>query len=214
MYRRGMPIIKPKLLLGEGIEEVYFFTAFLGYLGITDVQVDQYDGKTNIGAGLRAIKDRSGFLNLVVSLGVTRDADFADDPAEDALASQRAFQSVSGALAHANLPVPGAPLVRAAGAPDISVFILPDNQRPGMLEDLCIAAMDAPDIGCAEQYFECVSLKAGRDQIRRNVSKSRVHAWLATQTEPDKHLGQAAQAGYWDWGNPAFDQLKQFLQAL
>ena len=178
MYQRGTPIIKPKLLLGEGIEEVYSFNALLDHLGITDVQVDQYDGKSKIAAGLKAIKDRSGFINQVVSVGVTRDADYADDPADDAAAAQRAFQSVSGALAYANLPAPIAPIVKAAGKPDISVFILPDNQKPGMLEDICIASATAPDINCIAEYFDCVALKTGRVQIRRNVAKSRVHAWL------------------------------------
>jgi hypothetical protein len=209
-----MPIIKPKLLLGEGIDEVYFFNALLDHLGITDVQVDQYDGKTRIAAGLKAIKDRSGFINQVVSLGVTRDADYADDPADDAAAAQRAFQSVSGALAYATLPVPLAPMVKAAGRPEISVFILPDNQKPGMLEDLCIASTNAPDIYCITEYFDCVELETHRVQVRRNVAKSRVHAWLATQSEPDKQLGQAALAGYWDWNNPAFDLIKQFVQQL
>lgn len=214
MYRRGMPIIKPKLLLGEGIEEIYFFDALLAHLGINDVQVDQYDGKTNIGAGLKAINGRSGFINQVVSLGVTRDADYADDPADDTAAAQRAFQSVSGALAYASLPVPVAPMVKAAGDPEVSVFILPDNQGPGMLEDLCIASTTAPDLDCITEYFDCVELKTGRVRARRNVAKSRVHAWLATQAEPDKQLGQAALAGYWDWNNPAFDLIKQFVQQL
>jgi hypothetical protein len=214
MYQRGMPIIKPKLLLGEGIEEVYFFDALLDHLGINDVQVHQYDGKTNIGAGLKAIKDRSGFINQVVSLGVTRDADYTDDPADDTAAAQRAFQSVSGALTYASLPVPLAPMVKAAGDPEVSVFILPDNQRPGMLEDLCVASTTAPDLDCITEYFDCVELRTGRVRGRRNVAKSRVHAWLATQTEPDKQLGQAALAGYWDWNNPAFDLIKQFLQQL
>jgi hypothetical protein len=214
MYRRGAPIIKPKLLLGEGIEEVYFFDALLRHLGIDDVQVDQYDGKNNIAAGLKAIKDRSGFLNRVVSLGVTRDADYTDDPADDIAAAQRAFQSVSGALAYARLPVPVAPMVKAAGDPEVSVFILPDNQRPGMLEDLCVASTTVPDRDCITEYFECVALRTGRVQTRRNASKSRAHAWLATQSEPDKQLGQAARAGYWDWDNPSFNLIKQFVQQL
>jgi uncharacterized protein DUF3226 len=214
MYQRGMPIIMPKLLLGEGIEEVYFFSALLDHLGVTDVQVDQYDGKSRIAAGLRAIKGRSGFINQVVSLGVTRDADYADDPADDAAAAQRAFQSVCGALAYANLPVPIAPMVKAADKPEISVFILPDNRLPGMLEDLCIASTSAPDINCITEYFDCVELKTGRVQVRRNVAKSWAHAWLATQSEPDKQLGQAALAGYWDWNNPAFDLIKQFVLQL
>lgn len=214
MYQRGMAIIKPKLLLGEGIEEVYFFNALLDHLGITDVQVDQYDGKNKIAAGLKAIKDRSGFINQVVSVGVTLDADYADDPADDAAAAQRAFLSVSGALASANLPVPIAPMVKAAGRPEVSVFIMPDNQKPGMLEDLCLSSTAVPDINCITEYFDCVEVKTGRVQVRRSVAKSRVHAWLATQAEPDKQLGQAALAGYWDWTNPAFDLIKQFVQQL
>jgi len=214
MYQRGMPIIKPKLLLGEGIEEVYFFSALLDQLGITDVQVDQYDGKSRIAAGLKAIKGRSGFINQVVSVGVIRDADYADDPVDDAAAAQRAFQSVSGALVYADLPAPIAPLFKAAGTPEISVFIMPDNQNPGMLEDLCIASTNAPDVDCINEYFDCVALKTGRVQTRRNIAKSRAHAWLATQTEPDKQLGQAALAGYWDWNNPAFDLIKQFVLQL
>jgi uncharacterized protein DUF3226 len=186
----------------------------LEHLGIKDVQVDQYDGKSKIAAGLKAIRDRSGFINQVVSMGVTRDADYADHPADDLAAAQRAFQSVSGALAYANLPLPLAPMVKAAGNPEVSVFILPDNQKPGMLEDLCFESTDAPDINCITEYFECVALQTGRVQVPRNVSKSCVHAWLATQAEPDNQLGQAAQAGYWNWNNPAFDLIKQFVRQL
>jgi hypothetical protein len=36
---------KPKLLIGEGKEEVDFFTAFLNHLNISNVQVEQYGGK-------------------------------------------------------------------------------------------------------------------------------------------------------------------------
>ncbi len=46
------------------------------------------------------------------------------------------------------------------------------------------------------------------------MAKARVHAWLASQIEPDKRLGEAAKAGYWPWDSPGFDRLKQFLQAL
>jgi hypothetical protein len=207
------PITKPKLLLGEGKEEVDFFNALLMHLGIIDVQVDQYGGKTNIAAGLKGIKDRSGF-SQVVALGVTRDADYADNPADDAMVAQRAFQSVCGALTHAGLAMPNAPMSKTPGTPEISVYILPDNLAPGMLEDVCVASMTTVDADCINEYFDCVALRTGRAQLRRNLSKSRVHAWLATQTEPDKRLGIAAQAGYLDWNNQAFDLLKQFLQQL
>jgi hypothetical protein len=46
------------------------------------------------------------------------------------------------------------------------------------------------------------------------MAKARVHAWLASHRVPDKRLGEAALADYWDWTNSAFDYLKQFLQQL
>lgn len=206
-------ITKPKLLLGEGKHEVSFFNKLLEHLGIDYVQVDEYGGKYKIGPGIKALTKRSGF-NDVVSLAITRDADYADDVADNAQVSHRAFNRVCTALRLANLPVPNAPMVKTPGPPEVSIFILPDNQGTGMLEDVCIASMSNLDIECIDQYFECIRLKTSREQIRRNISKSRVHAWLATQGEPDLHLGQAAEKSYWDWNHPAFDLIKQFLQQI
>jgi hypothetical protein len=207
------PITKPKLLLGEGKHDVYFFNALLTYLGINDVQVDGYGGKHGMGSILKTLTTRTGF-DQVLSLGITRDADYADDTDDQVVIVQRAFQSVCGALTRANLLVPAAPMIKAIGQPDVRVFILPDNQRAGMLEDVCLATMQATEIDCINTYFDCIARETSRTQLRRNVSKSRVHAWLATQAEPDKNLGQAAQASYLAWDHPAFDSLKQFLRQL
>jgi len=76
-----------------------------------------------------------------------------------------------------------------------------------------LAAIRAyPELSCLDSYFQCVLDTAQRRPA--NASKARVHAWLASQIEPDKRLGEAAEIGYWPWDNPAFDPLKQFLRAL
>jgi len=159
--------------------------------------------------------NRSGFSS-VTSLGVTRDADYPDDPAAgDEVTAPAAFQSVCTALAHVKLPVPTAPIIKATGNPNVSVFILPDCQLPGMLEDVCVASIQSgPEVGCMDDYFNCLARVTGRTHLRRNLAKSRVHAWLAAQAEPDRRLSEAAEAGYWNWDSPAFGQLKQFLSAL
>lgn len=151
-------ITKPKLLLGEGTHEVSFFNKLLEHLGINDVQIDEYGGKYRLVPGIAALTKRSGFSD-VISLAVTRDADYADDPADDLLASPRAFQSVCTALQLANLPIPNAPMIKASGQPEVSVFVLPDNQNTGMLEDICIASMSESDIECISEYFNCIQLK-------------------------------------------------------
>jgi hypothetical protein len=194
---------KPKLLIGEGKEEVDFFTAFLNHLNISNVQVEQYGGKQGLPRYLRTLVVRPGYLN-VISLGITRDADNS---------AQGAFQSVCSSLHRASLPVPSQPREIVGDSPQVSVMILPDGQNSGMLEDLCLAAVETdPVLQCVDEYFDCVYRTAGRKP--NNMAKARVHAWLSSQIEPDKRLGEAAKAGYWPWDSPGFDSLKQFLQAL
>ena len=84
---------QPKLLIGEGREEVVFFTALLKHLDLNDVQIEEYRGKDRLRPYLRGLHVRPNFPQLV-SLGIVRDAD-AD--------ATSAFQSVSGALRDAGL---------------------------------------------------------------------------------------------------------------
>jgi hypothetical protein len=93
------------------------------------------------------------------------------------------------------------------------VFLLPDNASPGMLEDLCLEAVASdPAAPCLDEYFTCVFQRGNRRPVE--VAKARVHAWLASQLKPDLRLGEAAEAGYWPWNSPVFDQLRAFLRAL
>jgi len=194
---------QPKLLIGEGKEEVDFFTAFLTHLNITNVQVEQYGGKQGLPSYLRTLVVRPGYLN-VVSLGITRDADNS---------AQSAFQSVCSSLNRASLTVPSRPGEIVGDSPQVSIMILPDAQNCGMLEDLCLTAIETdPVLQCVDEYFDCVYRTSGRKP--NNMAKARVHTWLASQLEPDKRLGEAAKAGYLPWDSPGFDRLKQFLQAL
>ena len=203
MPRTPQALSKPKLLIGEGKEEVDFFTAFLTHLNITNVQVEQYGGKQGLPSYLRTLVVRPGYLN-VVSLGITRDADNS---------AQSAFQSVCSSLNRASLPVPSKPGEIVGDSPQVSIMILPDGQNSGMLEDLFLTAIETdPVLPCVDEYFDCVYRTSGRKP--NNMAKARVHTWLASQSEPDKRLGEAAKAGYLPWDSPGFDSLKQFLEAL
>lgn len=203
MSSTAKALSKPKLLIGEGREEELFFTAFLNHLNITDVQVEQYGGKQALASYIKTLKVRPGYLQII-SLGITRDADNS---------AQSAFQSVCSSLNRAELPVPSQPGEIVGNNPRLSVLILPDDQNPGMLEDLCLNAIRAdPVLQCVDEFFDCVYKSARREP--GNLSKARIRAWLSSQVEPDKRLGEAAKAGYWSWDHPEFSQLKQFLCAL
>lgn len=196
------PVELPKLLIGEGYDEVNFFDAVLKHLGITDIAVEQYAGKANLDRYLAALKARSGFSQLR-ALGITRDADES---------ASNVFASVSGNLRKRGLSIPTALNQVANGSPAIAVFVLPDCVRAGMLEDLCLdSVVEDLAIPCVGQFFDCVK-QAGR--IPQNMAKARVHAWLASKEVPDKRLGQAAGSGYWPFDHPAFEAIKDFLRSL
>ncbi|AFY47307.1 hypothetical protein Nos7524_1429 [Nostoc sp. PCC 7524] len=205
MSSKSQQLSQPKLLIGEGSEEVLFFKALLNYLKITDVQVENYGGKQGLGNYLQQLYLRPGYREIV-SLGITRDA---DDSAKSA------FDSVCSYLKNAGLSVPIKPNEITGNNPQISVLILPDYQDNGMLEDVCLEAVKTdPAMQCVDDYFQCVNTVAKRQPKTKDMAKARIRAWLSSQIEPDKRLGEAAQAGYLPWNSPAFDSIKQFLQSL
>jgi hypothetical protein len=195
-------LTKPKLLVGEGNEEVFFFEALLKNIHVVDVQLEQSKGKTKLHNYIATLPKRPGFAK-VTSIAITRDADSDADAA---------FQSVCAALQNAHLEAPQANGTFGVGDPRVGVFILPDCHQNGMLEDLCLASVTADlAMPCVDDFIRCVE---NRGRQPNNMAKARVHAWLASHIVPDKRLGEAALAGYWDWDSPAFDLLKQFLQQL
>lgn len=200
-------ITKPKLLVGEGIEEEQLFRELIKNIlpNNSDILITSYGGKYNLAKFLKALPLIPNFQELE-SLGITRDADNS---------IQSAFDSVCSALKNNNLPAP-----RKLNNPTainnnlkVSIFFLPDNQKEGMLEDLCLQSVE-DDLGmsCVDSYFECINNKARRQP--KNMAKARLHAWLASKKISDKRLGEAAKAGYWDFENSAFNKLKNFILSL
>jgi hypothetical protein len=196
-------ITEDNLLLVEGDEEVRFFGALSEYLEVANLQVEPLLGKSSLPDKIGAVKSWSDF-GRIRSLAVIRDAD--DDP-------KAAFQSVCEALKTTGLPVPKRPCDAALGNPTVRVFILPSNDARGMLEDLCLEAFAGdPAIACVHEYFKCLRGNGVPDP--NNMSKARIHAFLASRKNPDLRLGDAAAAKYVPWDAKAFAQIKQFLRDI
>jgi hypothetical protein len=197
------PITKSKVLIVEGEEEIRVFSELIAHLNLPDIEIRDIGGKTKFRTNVRTLMITPGFHN-VTSVGVIRDAD--DNPAS-------AFQSVCDALQSAGFAKPTKTLQPVGDSPQVVVMILPDGETPGMLEDLCLKSVEEdPAIRCLDEYFECLQERLGR--LPSNLSKARVHAFLASRERPDLRLGEAAQKGHWPWGHPAFEQVRQFLNAL
>lgn len=196
-------INKPTQLLVEGKEEELFFGALVNHLKLSGIQIREYGGKDNLSRFLKAFAITPGF-EQVTSLGVVRDADKDADGA---------FKSVCSSLKTAPLSVPSSCLSYAGTKPRVIVLILPGNSQPGALEDLCLGAVkDDPAMECVDIFMTCVEKKLVAPSME--LSKAKVHVFLASRKRPDLRLGEAAQASYWPWDSQAFTQVMELLQSL
>jgi hypothetical protein len=189
-------IVQPKLLVGEGQDEVRFFESLLRHLKLTDIQVVGYGGKQRLKQFITTLPRIPGFAGLQ-ALGITRDAD--DD-------ARGALQGLDSAIAAAALPAE----LR------IATHVLPGANSPGALESLCIQAIsNLPISDCIEKYVLCASKSGLKQQWSvGNAAKARLQAWLSMQQEPGLRLGEAAQAGIVDWEAASLAGLRDFIVNL
>ena len=192
-------------LLVEGNDQRNFFRAFIGHLGIEEIQIHNFGGISDLKGFLRAFANAPGFRDLVQSIGIVRDA-------ENSAAS--AFQSVQSSLEQAGLSVPEHPETPSAGKPSVNVLILPGRGETGMLETLlCKTFAGSPEDDCVNSFFECIA-EAGVGESRRPI-KARAWAYLTTKPDPHHSVGYATAKGYWgDLDQPVFAGVRDFLRSL
>ncbi len=191
-------------LLVEGNDQRNFFEAFIDHLSLADIQIQNFGGITDLRPFLSILVKRSGFREIVQSIGIVRDAETS---------AQAAFQSVQSSLENAGLPVPNQPERRVGSSPAVTVLILPGDNSPGMLETLLNETfVNTPEEACINAFFNCV--EAVPTVSINNPDKARAYAYLTTKPNPHHSVGMAAKQNYWDLDHPVFDQVRQFLMAL
>lgn len=194
------------LLLVEGSDDARFCDAFLRReLQQTTVQIVQVGGTANFRPFITNTLKAAENLPNLRRLGIVTDAD------TDATA---AFQRVRNALAAAGFPAPRQVWETAqSGNLIVSIAVLPDGSATGDLERLCLRSIAGdPLTDCVDEYIACATA-AGREIAELN--KAKLHAYLAAVgSQPGLRLGEAAEAGVWNWQSAAFDQIRQFLLDL
>jgi hypothetical protein len=207
------PITTEGQLLVEGrVPEMFFREMVAAYdlENLLEVRTFGDISKDNLQTYLEIFAQKAAFKQKVKRLGIIRDAE--GEPAVSA------FQSVQAALRGAQLPVPGE-MNKMEGAPlGAGIYILPNCQDVGMLEELCLAAATEAEKGqpngvfpCVDDFFSCLE-KRGRNAS--NPAKSRFAGFALACDVIDPQLGRAAQKGVIPWHTNAFDTLKSFLQKV
>jgi hypothetical protein len=200
MAFEGFKIQKVKILLVEGTEDQRLIDSLLKSLNVCDIQSHSINGKDNLKRTLNLFRKDSAY-HSVKAIGVIRDADF--NP-------QGAFNSVRNAFIDLGMQCSTTPKTFTTGNPRTGILILPDSNRQGSIEDLCLGSVQGtPTSKCVDGYFEC--LKQHQD-IPKAITKAKIHSYLSSlPSNPTLRLGESAQANIWDWKNPAFDVLKDFI---
>jgi len=205
-------IQKNKLIIGEGPDDLYFFSYYLKFLEIKNIEVRYIGGKFGFNNLSLYIKTLNNF-NLLESFAIVCDAD-------DNLAEEE-FNRLNEVINEINTkdPVPGMNLIFpndinsfSNGTPKIGVFIFPDNKNKGMLEDLFLSCVnDKPGMKCVNPFMDCVFKLENPPRIR---SKAEALAYLATQKETRRGVGGAARKGIWEFKSNELNGVKAFIESL
>jgi hypothetical protein len=111
-------------------------------------------------------------------------------------------------------PNPDGTFLEAYDKPKIGVWLMPDNNIDGMLEDFCHQLAGDDAIGFAKSCVRTAKEKTFTSFIDNHESKAIIHTYLAWQNEPGMPLGQAITAKALDAGKPLAQKFAQFLNSL
>ncbi|MGD0894592.1 MAG: DUF3226 domain-containing protein [Acidimicrobiales bacterium] len=190
-----------KVLFVEGDDEFRAIAALMQDQSISGLGLRDLHGRTNLGEKLSVARKASGFSE-VQSVGILCDA-------EQSFAVS--WSNVTGALEVAGLSVPAAPLSRARGTPDVTVFISPDNSGNGVFEDIFLDCMAGdPHMGCVEPFASCITGMVSMNAAHE--SKLKMQALVASKGK--RLIGEAADNHVFDWSHIAFRPLIEFLRTL
>ena len=191
-------IRKSRLILGEGLDEKNFFDAFLQHLRIVNVQAMYYGGKTHRKGLLQTLAARQPEFQRVTHLAITADA---DDNYEGTV------QSIKAELEACHLPIPEDRQFATDNGKRVGLYLLRRQ-----LETICLQSLaGASELRCIRQFLECVGFE---DERENEVEKVKCRTYLAPKDSAVLSVGVAAKQGYWDFANPAFDGIREFLQTL
>lgn len=137
-------------------------------------------------------------------------ADANDDIEARWLELSKAVKEGGGGLPDA--PAPSGTIVE--GSLRIGVWLMPDNQRPGELEDFALKLIPGSDRvrPLAKRYIEGIPEK-DRGFKPGKISKAKLYAWLASRELPQR-MGAAITAGDLDAQAPLAQGLAKWLADL
>ncbi|HBP48653.1 DUF3226 domain-containing protein [Pseudomonas sp.] len=200
----------PRVLLVEGTNDCHLIWSLCKHYDVPD----EVFGLYVCGSDKKVLQRLSALIagsQDMTDIGVVLDADNPN------LAGK--WDAISNRLTNEGYNVPKTPIkdgsiISQEGKPTIGVWLMPDNDLDGMLEDFCarLAPPDALDYAnnCATEAKKMGFSTFGNT----HKSKATIHTFLAWQDEPGMPLGQAVTAKALDAKQPIAIQFSDFLKNL
>lgn len=157
-------------------------------------------------------------LNLIAGsssierLGIVIDAD------EDIKSRWKKVSAILTKAGYTNLPdSPDSEgtIIKQDFLPAFGVWIMPDNQLRGILEDFLAFLVPAND-KTWERAINCIDKIPETERLFKSayLTKAQIHTFLAWQKEPGKPFGQAITAKYLQAANPNCEKFVNWLKRL
>lgn len=207
-------------LLVEGADDVFVFVALFKEYGLplADRKGSQ-EGKVSIrdGEGVDSLKDKVRLLLkpqdedvVLQQLGIIVDADL------DIRARWQSLRDILSQSGYTNIPHSpdrDGTIIDQVGRPRIGIWLMPNNQADGMLEDF-IRFLVSPNDPLWDLATRTVDAIPADEKLFTNPQKAYIHTWLAWQKEPGKPMGQAITFKFLDAQASQVQVLMQWIKRL
>jgi hypothetical protein len=202
-----------RILLVEGSDDFHVVCAICEKFHIHETfGIEELNGVEAVIADIPVRLGTLQFQNESVVIGVIVDAD-ASLPSR-----WQALQDVFLKRGHAlpEQPDPNGTIIDSHDGVRIGVWLMPNNQTSGMLEDFIRFLIPSEDKLLPIVDESLKTLKAKDVQLFKDihVAKARVHTWLAWQEDPGTPLGLAITKTYLDPSRPEGQAFVQWLKNL
>ena len=200
-----MPDPSSNLLLVEGKDDQHVVSHICHRIDrVPSFRIIQKEGIASLLESIRVEARTPG----LATLGIVADAD-------DNLTNR--WQAITDRLRTIGVEaptVPGSHGTIISGRPRIGIWLMPDNESPGELEDFIeeMIPSNDPVWPLAEAYIDSIP-PADRKFTDGKMLRAKVHAWLATREEP-RPMGTAIRAGDLDIRVPLSTIFMDWLRQL
>lgn len=206
---RPRPSKITEYLLVEGINDEHVIKNLCFVHGITAPFIEDVEGIEELFAGIaNRVKEEH-----IKTFGIVVDADTSLAAQWNRVKSRLVRMGYSSVLEQ---PLPDGWISAESSPMRIGVWLMPDNQLPGMLEDFVVQLAPGSDplLKKAEATLQDIKREGLQRYGATYHSKALIHTWLAWQATPGTPMGRAITIGTLQHDTPVALAFMAWLRRL